>query len=717
MPKVRIVFSLALVFIYLTAVLVHFVSTTHATVAACSANVSPTSMANNSSPTFSFSIQNTDSTDYVWIKITRPSADFGLTGNAVGGAWSASLGEESLTLENGTLAPDNTLNVNIGATVTNAAEATHNWTVQVSDDGGGAGAFGCTGTLTAEISGSGDDTFAPAISNITVVDITSSSVRVTWTTDEDANSVVDYGTTSSYGSTESDSALTTSHSITLGSLSASTAYYYRVKSTDADENTDEVSGNTFTTAAAGQTSSPQPATTTTSTTTTQKEDKEPPEISLSSSYSSPLAGAPRISGSVTDDVGVDSMNYSIDGGANWIAISFEKGASTTFSFYPGNLEDGNYDIVVKAKDASGKETTKTFVLIVDKLPPLIGGNVLFLGPQNLLPDADGTIVTTVGAPSTFVVSAIGGPIEVDFKFGDKTYPFTRIEGTNLWRGEIAFDIEGEFEPSVTSVDGAGNETERKLNRVKVLSQGKVEDKEGDLVNSAEVRVYVYSEVSKSWLLWEAGAFGQENPKEAREGKYGFLVPPGKYYLEVKAPGFRKAVSEIFETSKATVLNFDIRLEERPFFLPSFLDIGEVVRSFPVNLAGKDVIPQVSSHVGSQLPDLPLEVPKGEKAIISFLNIWSSSSQDQVPILDELNRLEGFRVFSIFIMEDAGRVQSFLNRGGYTLEAGVDKEGELIELLGITTLPQHFIIDGTGTIQKVIVGSKSEIDLVKIIESF
>ncbi len=91
------------------------------------------------------------------------------------------------------------------------------------------------------------DTKAPTISGITESSVGQTSATINWTTDELANSVVEYGTTTSYGTTESDSSLVTSHSITLTNLSGNTTYHYRVKSTDAANNTTTSSDQQFTT--------------------------------------------------------------------------------------------------------------------------------------------------------------------------------------------------------------------------------------------------------------------------------------------------------------------------------------------------------------------------------------------------------------------------------------------------------------------------------------
>lgn len=95
------------------------------------------------------------------------------------------------------------------------------------------------GAVTDNYSGDGgtSDVTPPIISGVNVSSITTTSAVINWTTDEGSNSVVEYGLTTSYGSTTSNSTMVTSHSITLTSLTANTIYHYRVKSTDAAGNT------------------------------------------------------------------------------------------------------------------------------------------------------------------------------------------------------------------------------------------------------------------------------------------------------------------------------------------------------------------------------------------------------------------------------------------------------------------------------------------------
>jgi hypothetical protein len=82
----------------------------------------------------------------------------------------------------------------------------------------------------------GADTITPIITNIAVINIAANSATITWTTDESANSSVNYGVTDSLGATAGDITLATAHSINLAGLIDGVTYYYNVTSCDAAPN-------------------------------------------------------------------------------------------------------------------------------------------------------------------------------------------------------------------------------------------------------------------------------------------------------------------------------------------------------------------------------------------------------------------------------------------------------------------------------------------------
>src|SRR5262245_46696742 len=81
----------------------------------------------------------------------------------------------------------------------------------------GLAAAGCG---THDVTGTAPDTQAPVITaGPTVSSLTETSARITWTTDEAATSAVDFGLSTSYGTSQTTSDLTTSHSVLVSALS------------------------------------------------------------------------------------------------------------------------------------------------------------------------------------------------------------------------------------------------------------------------------------------------------------------------------------------------------------------------------------------------------------------------------------------------------------------------------------------------------------------
>ncbi len=153
------------------------------------------------------------------------------------------------------------------------------------------------------------DTTPPVLSAVASSAINDTSATITWTTDENADSVVEYGTTTSYGLTASSASMVLHHSIGLSGLSASTLYHYRVKSRDAANNLATSGDFTFTTLAPGAVA----------------------DIIIDNPAAS-ITGSWSTGTSSTDKFGGDYRYKSGAGGSSWV------------QFTPNILTAGNYQV-------------------------------------------------------------------------------------------------------------------------------------------------------------------------------------------------------------------------------------------------------------------------------------------------------------------------------------------------------------------------------------
>ena len=120
---------------------------------------------------------------------------------------------------------------------------------------------GCAGLVSG--SSTTNNTVPPSlqITNVQVTVATTSSCQIAWTTSVPADSAVDYGVSSSYGSaTPVDSTMATTHQVTVSGLAAGTTYYYQVLSTDSNSNHGKSGGHNFKTLGFSMSGTVSPAT-------------------------------------------------------------------------------------------------------------------------------------------------------------------------------------------------------------------------------------------------------------------------------------------------------------------------------------------------------------------------------------------------------------------------------------------------------------------------
>ena len=80
------------------------------------------------------------------------------------------------------------------------------------------------------------DLVAPTISDVKVFDVDEDSATVTWTTDEDSDSIINYGLLDNYGIIRDPLPDNTSHELVIDRLDPSTTYHFRIVSIDAAGN-------------------------------------------------------------------------------------------------------------------------------------------------------------------------------------------------------------------------------------------------------------------------------------------------------------------------------------------------------------------------------------------------------------------------------------------------------------------------------------------------
>lgn len=192
------------------------------------------------------------------------------------------------------------------------------------------------------------DTTAPTISAVSSSGVSSTGATISWITSEAADSQVEYGQTTSYGSSSAlNSAMVTSHSQALSGLTASTLYHYRVKSKDAAGNLATSGDFTFT--------------------TNETPDTEPPSITEVASPGLSSNGA--IITWTTDEAADSRVEYGTTT-AYGSSSALNDDLVTSHSQALSGLTAGTlYHFRVKSRDAAGNLATSgdyTFTTTLDE---------------------------------------------------------------------------------------------------------------------------------------------------------------------------------------------------------------------------------------------------------------------------------------------------------------------------------------------------------------
>jgi hypothetical protein len=217
-----------------------------------------------------------------------------------------------------------------------------------------------------------------------------------------------------------------------------------------------------------------------------------------------------------------------------------------FEFLPPLTLDGTYIIEVRGVDVFGNASIpKTVEFVIDQLPPTVGGGVISYGALPLYA-TDGVVTVMEGVEYEVVLYENGGADQVNLVINNNQYSITKMGINGLWRGVVKFAGTGEFISIVKARDGAGNETEREWVKFNVVPRGKV--------NAESIRVFWLDPTTKRYQLWDGGEYGVDGRSSIVDGRWGYVLPKGDYYLEAEKDGVKTISQKISLENTMTIIS-------------------------------------------------------------------------------------------------------------------------------------------------------------------
>lgn len=495
------------------------------------------------------------------------------------------------------------------------------------------------------------DSTPPVILDPTVVDITETSARVIWTTDEPATSVVDYGLDATYGTQVSDSSLVTDHSVILLGLDPGTTYHYKVGSEDAWGNYAESGDDTFTTL-----DDPPPANVVLTVTPGDEQNLlewiNPPDDDLAGIWivyrTDTYPTDPTDGTLIYDGPGEIYLHTGLTNGVTYYYSVFAYDDVGQFSsgalgsgtpFGPEEPLEEEEEEEEDPGDGEGEEeeeppgdgeVEEEEPVIEDGVPgEVLDNDVEFFVAKNkiqLSPVGD-VVRMLVGKELRvqLLTDHITAPVErVELAFGDSLYLMNPPMQQDLASGNIfiaALTDEAYSADIITPTDSDAYPlsvtifyTSGSLQSIDYTAQVvdfgyTFEIVEGEVERVSGATVTLYTNASGSFAVWDGSPYGELNPVTTpSDGTFAWYVPIGEYYVTAIKEGYTEEQTAVFYVTD-NIVNPEIQMSLLP---PPLEEIVEAVSEEP--LAAIGMIVDNLEFALDQLRDAPAVETATEFAI-------------------------------------------------------------------------------------------------------
>ncbi|HBM45707.1 MAG: hypothetical protein UT05_C0008G0036 [Parcubacteria group bacterium GW2011_GWF2_38_76] len=287
--------------------------------------------------------------------------------------------------------------------------------------------------------------------------------------------------------------------------------------------------------------------------------------------------------------GIEFVEYSLDG-THWFKALITKGFLTKKSNFkirhPFTLDDGEYEIKFRAVDVAGNYSDVWLEnIVVDTMPPRMGSFEILYNNILIYPDENGFSVLP-GKKLKIRASFEADTEEAYLLVGKEKISLLQTTD-HLWTGDFERNNIGSFEIKFGAKDQFNNIVEnKKIGNLNIIQEGVVrvipdkDEIEAEIVDGADIGVYMFNEDGQRFERWPGEYYGIENPtKSDKNGKYSLFLPSGKYQIRVHKVGFVKLKTNEFSISSGKFLNFDFELKRREGVRGFIEDVLEKIMIF------------------------------------------------------------------------------------------------------------------------------------------
>ncbi len=431
------------------------------------------------------------------------------------------------------------------------------------------------------------------------------------------------------------------------------------------------------------------------------------------------------------DGAVTAVQYSLDDGQTWLPVQTVSGlGSSTAScvFSTTMLPDGKYNLRVRSLDNNGNIGISEPATVVVDCNGLVIGSSQFnqygvLSPMSIT----GEVQSILGASQFMAIAVAGGPVEVivTAEKGDISleFPLAYNWKTEIWEGDLKLDQPGVYQLLVTAREQDGTTVARYTNPLEVIGGLLITNERGETVPDAKIEVFYRDNPEARWESWNG---------DSSEGAQ-LVLEPGRYYIQVSAPGYYTTTSREFAVDRYSYVSSQISIYSKASLFNLFAALGEAVS---VSTISQDQHEGIRRLLDQTIPDLQVKsgnetltheqiISSNQPTVLVTWTDWDTPSSAQWSILSELfvqSKEKGFQMLPVGLLEGEEENKAVITRGRYTFPVYKPVDSSFYDDWQVISAPQYYFIDPKGILRQVRTGNmtleeiKKEVDNLLLLEN-
>lgn len=410
----------------------------------------------------------------------------------------------------------------------------------------------------------------------------------------------------------------------------------------------------------------------------------------------------------SDDVGVETMQYSLDGGKSWQPITQSRGLGSknvSCQIETKPLADGNYDLVVRARDNAGKwGSSQTNKINVNCEGIVIGANHPAVKSINApFTTGSGELLAISSVPLAMAIEIAGGPTaaKIVVQETNQEFPLAYNRDLNLWQTEIKVNEPGSYHLVAVATESNGQGTSREINTLRVIAASSF------VQTDATVTLFSRQNSSENWKEWRGADFNQSANFQLDKVNNAIYVTAGEYYARVEKAGFHPANTDIIKVDRNSYLSLSGELLPNRDIFDWMFSLTHEVKLNSINTTTQ--INTSSKLLNQPAPAIKLITSKeqldnktftGQLNLVVAWNQWSPIAVEQLLALETIAKTNPeLKIYVVNTLINPDESSNYLERGTYSFNF-FRTDPNFYRDWQVNSLPINYLINQDGVIKGI-----------------